>query len=102
MKKFEHYAYISVFENNKQTGANPPVYTGMVNMPDGTTLQVALWHKTSKTGVKYLGGSIQKEVVEGSAGPVVGAPPGVTVAVQAGPQTAYVANNNGVDGDLPF
>lgn len=101
MKKFEHFAYISVFENTKQTGNNPPVYTGMVSMPDGSTLQVALWHKTAKSGAKYLGGSIQKEVTEGEAGPVAGAPPGVTVAVKAGPQTAYVANND-VDGDLPF
>jgi hypothetical protein len=102
MKKFEHFAYISVFENNKQTGNNPPVYTGMVSMPDGSTLQVALWNKTSKSGVNYLGGSIQKEIVDGVSQPVAGAPAGVNVAVKAGPQTAYVANNNGVDGDLPF
>lgn len=96
MKKFEHHAYISLFENDKQTGNNPPVYTGLVSMPDGTTLQVAVWNKTSKNGKKYLGGSIQKEVLDGE---VAGAPPGVTVSVKAGPQTAY---NNNVDSDLPF
>lgn len=98
MKKFEHFAYISLFENTKQTGDNHPVYTGVINMPDGTALNVALWNKTSKSGVKYLGGSVQKDVSE------VEAPPadGVNVSVKAGPQTAYVANNNGVDGDFPF
>lgn len=102
MKKFEHFAYISVFENTKQTGSNPPVYTGMVSMPDGSTLQVALWHKTAKSGSKYLGGSIQKEVTEGVSQPVAGAPAGVNVSVKAGPHTPYVANDSGMDGDLPF
>jgi hypothetical protein len=104
-KSYEHFGYISLFKKGDGQDRKP-VYSGVIDGPDGKKYQVALWHKTGKTGTQYLSGSVQLEVGEGQPqanvnAPAPGAPAGVNVQVTAGPGTAYAASGD-ADNDLPF
>jgi hypothetical protein len=104
-KSYEHFGYISIFKKGDGQDKKP-VYTGVIDGPDGKKYQVALWNKVGKTGTQYLGGSVQIEIGEaqpqaGINAPAPGAPAGVNVSVNAGPSTAYAANSD-ADNDLPF
>lgn len=75
----------AIFKNNK-TKETQPDYRGKVNV-NGKDMEVSLWVKESKTGVKYFSASFQEPYVK-------------TVNVQE------VTNQNNtqdlIDNDLPF
>jgi uncharacterized protein (DUF736 family) len=50
---------IVVFDNNNRSNEKAPVKTGKVTFPDGTTYEVALWDRVSKTGNPFLSGTLK-------------------------------------------
>jgi uncharacterized protein (DUF736 family) len=52
----------SLFENDKKGNDKSPDFKGK-GMVDGKEVRVAVWKRTSKTGVEYLSGSIEEVFV---------------------------------------
>ena len=69
----------AIFKNNKKTAETHPDYKGKVNV-NGKDMEVALWLKESKSGLKYFSATFQEPYVK--------------------PEAAVVTDEQ--DDDLPF
>lgn len=49
----------SAFENDKKGNDKRPDWTGKINI-DGAEKRVAIWKRTSASGIEYLSGSIEE------------------------------------------
>ena len=52
----------AIFKNDKKTSETHPDYKGKVNV-NGKDMEVALWLKESKTGMKYFSATFQEPYV---------------------------------------
>ena len=59
----------AIFKNDKKTAENQPDYKGKV-VVNGKDMEVALWLKESKSGMKYFSATFQEPYVK----PVLSAP----------------------------
>ena len=73
----------AIFKNDKKTAETQPDYKGKVNV-NGADMEVALWVKESKAGMKYFSATFQEPYVK----PAVSSPPAEPFAQE--------------DDDLPF
>ena len=73
----------AIFKNDKKTAETHPDYKGKVNV-NGADMEVALWVKESKAGMKYFSATFQEPYVK----PPVLSPPAEPFAQD--------------DDDLPF
>jgi len=69
----------AIFKNDKKTAETHPDYKGKVNV-NGADMEVALWLKESKSGLKYFSATFQEPYVK--------------------PEAAIVTDEQ--DDDLPF
>jgi uncharacterized protein (DUF736 family) len=69
----------AIFKNDKKTAETHPDYKGKVNV-NGKDMEVALWLKESKSGLKYFSATFQEPYVK--------------------PEAAVVTDEQ--DDDLPF
>jgi len=69
----------AIFKNDKKTSETHPDYKGKVNV-NGKDMEVALWLKESKSGLKYFSATFQEPYVK--------------------PEAAIVTDEQ--DDDLPF
>ena len=53
----------AIFKNNNKTKDTQPDYRGKVNV-EGKELEISLWLKESKQGVKYFSASFQEPYVK--------------------------------------
>ena len=53
----------AIFKNDKKTAETHPDYKGKVNV-NGKEMEVALWLKESKTGIKYFSTTFQEPYVK--------------------------------------
>jgi len=53
----------AIFKNDKKTAETQPDYKGKVNV-NGADMEVALWLKESKTGMKYFSATFQEPYVK--------------------------------------
>jgi uncharacterized protein (DUF736 family) len=53
----------AIFKNDKKTSETHPDYKGKVNV-NGKDMEVALWLKESKTGIKYFSTTFQEPYVK--------------------------------------
>ena len=53
----------AIFKNDKKTKDTQPDYRGKVNV-EGKELEISLWLKESKSGVKYFSASFQEPWVK--------------------------------------
>jgi len=56
----------AIFKNDKKTAETHPDYKGKVNV-NGADMEVALWLKESKTGIKYFSATFQEPYVKPEA-----------------------------------
>ena len=56
----------AIFKNNNKTKDTQPDYRGKVNV-EGKELEISLWLKESKQGVKYFSASFQEPYVKPAA-----------------------------------
>lgn len=56
----------AIFKNDNKTKDTQPDYRGKVNV-EGKELEISLWLKESKTGVKYFSASFQEPWVKPAA-----------------------------------
>lgn len=54
----QQYNNISVFKNTKRSKDSQPLYNVAIDMADGTRWEGGLWLKTAKSGMEYLGGTL--------------------------------------------
>ena len=59
----------AIFKNDKKTAETHPDYKGKVNV-NGADMEVALWLKESKAGMKYFSASFSEPYIK----PVLSAP----------------------------
>ena len=52
----------AIFKNDKKTAETHPDYKGKVNV-NGKEMEVALWLKTSQSGMKYFSATFQEPYV---------------------------------------
>ena len=52
----------AIFKNDKKTAETQPDYKGKVNV-NGKEMEVALWLKTSQSGMKYFSATFQEPYV---------------------------------------
>jgi uncharacterized protein (DUF736 family) len=52
----------AIFKNDKKTAETQPDYKGKVNV-NGADMEVALWLKESKSGMKYFSATFQEPYV---------------------------------------
>lgn len=103
-KDFEHFAFITLFDNSAENpDGKRPVYSGNIEFPDKSKMQVALWEKVSPTGKKYLSGRITKKNTEHNVPPAGG----ITIGAKSAPAASVPSGSTytavgGGDGDLPF
>ena len=53
----------AIFKNDKKTAENHPDYKGKVNV-NGKDMEVALWLKESKAGMKYFSASFSEPYIK--------------------------------------
>jgi uncharacterized protein (DUF736 family) len=53
----------AIFKNDKKTKDTQPDYRGKINV-DGKDLEISLWLKESKQGLKYFSASLQEPYVK--------------------------------------
>ena len=53
----------AIFKNDKKTAETQPDYKGKVNV-NGADMEVALWVKESKAGMKYFSATFQEPYVK--------------------------------------
>ena len=53
----------AIFKNDKKTSESQPDYKGKVNV-NGADMEVALWVKESKAGMKYFSATFQEPYVK--------------------------------------
>jgi uncharacterized protein (DUF736 family) len=53
----------AIFKNDKKTAETHPDYKGKVNV-NGADMEVALWVKESKTGMKYFSATFQEPYIK--------------------------------------
>lgn len=58
----------SLFENDKKGNEKAPDYKGK-GLIDGKEVRVAIWKRTSKSGIEYLSGSIDRSEKPAAAEP---------------------------------
>jgi uncharacterized protein (DUF736 family) len=54
----------ALFKNNKEGNENRPDYTGTVTLPDGKEMRMAAWIRESKSGLKYLSGTLSETIAD--------------------------------------
>jgi hypothetical protein len=107
MKKHEHFGYITLFKNDRETaeGTNRPQYSGHVELPDGTKLMVSLWDKMGKnSGKPFMSGSIQRTIegINTEAEKIKVTIPTASASVKSGSTYSASAPSGGGVDDLPF
>lgn len=52
----------AIFKNDKKTAENQPDYRGKINV-EGKELEISLWVKTAKSGIKFMSAAIKEPYV---------------------------------------
>ena len=71
MADYDNKNGFALFKNDKGDNDNRPDYTGNITLSDGKEMRLAAWIRESKSGLKYLSGTMSEPQVAGASNAAV-------------------------------